>query len=137
MIRRVNRPLAGVGAALPADFDFQNFPPPLNDKEAWGKLFAAMREVERLKHLKDVLVRVIPSAEEEEGWTYVDLDTCDWVAVHFSTVSEVEIEPLSGSVEIEINGTVYTGIVGSVRASGIVRVHGLANGTRIRYRVPG
>ena len=74
---------------------------------------------------------------EEEGWTYVSLDACEWIAVHFSSVSEVEIDPVVGKVEIEINGTLIGPIAGPVRASGIVRVHGLEDGSKIGYKVPG
>jgi len=119
--------------------DFDDWPPPLNDREAWGKIIAMVRAVERLKNIGRVAGEILETGSiglnpKPARWTGVGRDACQWIAVHCSSLSEVEIDLMRGTVEIEINGKLIGQIAGSVRASGIVRVHFLQDGSGIRYR---
>lgn len=106
----------------------------VNAFKFWEKIQAKLKP--------ETFGRVVDTIEEtldeeildEEGWITVDLDNCTWVVVLLSDQSEVEIELVTGAFEIEKDGTLVGQIVGAVRASGIIKVHGLQDGTQIRYR---
>jgi len=124
------------------DFDFEQLPPPLTDKEWWGKAVAVAKEMEKYQNLADGLRHVIPitpegEAETEDRWITVEVDHCEEVSVHLSSLSEVQVEPLTGVVELILDDGNGSGpIAGLVTASGQVVVHGLLRGSTFRYRPP-
>jgi hypothetical protein len=90
--------------------------------------------MEKLKPSLAELAKAFEEAVEEEDWFTVELDNCTWVVLLLSEHSEIEIKLVTGAAEIEKDGTLVGQFEGVVRASGVIRVHGLRDGTKVKYR---
>ena len=124
------------------DFDFDQLPSPLSDEGWWRQAVTVAKEMEKYQNLADGLRHVIPitpegEAETEDGWITVEVDHGQRVFVHLSSLSEVQVEPLTGNVELVLDDGNGSGpIAGLLTASGKVVVHGLVRGSTFRYRPP-